>query len=409
LEKRFKQFFAALLLTTALPFVPFVLPFFSGQFFEFNLTGWAWMIMLVVTLTILLSTSNPNFPILIWIPWAAFLIVYILIDFSFIGLQLTLQYLLPLLIGIVASGFSYSPEKIHWLAKWFKMLCLAVLLMFAYGRLFRGGYTPAEASVPMLLSIASSFLVGLYFITQKMKYLVYFGILFSAPFISVTRMGIAAFLAIFIFHFANQKIVGKIVYGLLGVIFVVIVFNSSGFQEKTFRGSKGKLSDLSFNYHENDAININGRNSWKNALEAGLKAYPIWGNGPRADNKELIEVTGLKTGEAHDDYMSVRYNYGYVGLTLLLFGFGVTFISIFQNLRNETSILNWIIGTSTLTLFIVFLMFMYSDNILKYTIYFPNYFFALIGIFFSINKKGYEIDYTDILGEIENPGANIKA
>jgi hypothetical protein len=32
---------------------------------------------------------------------------------------------------------------------------------------------------------------------------------------------------------------------------------------------------------------------------------------------------------------------------------------------------------------------MYSDNILKYTIYFPNYFFALIGILYSMIKKGY--------------------
>lgn len=353
------------------------------------------MIMLVVTFVSLLSLPHPSFPILAWLPWAIFLIVYILIDFSFLGLQLTLQYLLPLLIGIVASGFSFSPEKLHWLANWFKWLCIAILLMFAYGHFLGGGYGPAMASTPMLLSVAASFLVGLYFITKKLHYLVYFSILFLVPFIDVTRMGIAVFLAIFIFHFANKKIGGKVIYGLIGAVIVVLVFNSSGFQKKTFRENKGKLSDLSFDYHENAAINNNGRNSWKNALEDGLKAKPIWGNGPRSDNQQLILVTGLKTGEAHDDYMSVRYNYGYVGLTLLLLGFGVTFISIFQKLGKETSLLNWLIGASTLTLFISFLMFMYSDNILKYTIYFPNYFFALIGIFYSINQKGLETEYNE--------------
>jgi len=45
-----------------------------------------------------------------------------------------------------------------------------------------------------------------------------------------------------------------------------------------------------------------------------------------------------------------------------------------------------------MTLFIGFLLFMYSDNILKYTIWFPNYFFGLMGICFSIYKKGFEID-----------------
>ena len=31
-------------------------------------------------------------------------------------------------------------------------------------------------------------------------------------------------------------------------------------------------------------------------------------------------------------------------------------------------------------------MFMYTDNILKYTIYFPNYFFAMIGIVYSLKR-----------------------
>lgn len=391
-----------MLLTTALPFIPYVFPFFSGQLLGFNLTGWAWMIMLAVTLIHLFSTSSTHFPLFAWLPWVAYLIIYIILDYSFIGLQLTLQYLLPLLIGVVASGFVYSAEKLRWLASWFKKLCSAVLLMFAYGYLFRGGYTSSSAATPMLLSIAASFLVGLYFITKKINYLLYFSIVFLAPFIDVTRMGIVAFIAVFIFHFANRKIVEKFMYGLIGVFIMILVFNSRGFQEKTFYGGKGKLNDLSFDYHENEVVNSNGRNSWKQVLEPGLKTKPVWGNGPRADNKELITVTGLKAGEAHDDYISVRYNYGYVGLYLLLLGFAITFISIFMSLRKETSIINWLIGTSTLTLFIVFLMFMYSDNILKYTIYFPNYFFALIGIFFSIFKKGYEQGDVDALDYNQN-------
>jgi hypothetical protein len=44
------------------------------------------------------------------------------------------------------------------------------------------------------------------------------------------------------------------------------------------------------------------------------------------------------------------------------------------------------VTTATLSLFFSFLLFMYSDNILKYTIYFPNYFFALIGIIYTIKK-----------------------
>jgi hypothetical protein len=242
----------------------------------------------------------------------------------------------------------------------------------------------------MLLTVAASLMVGLFFMTKEIKYLLYFGLFFLFPFINVTRTAIAAFLAIFVLHFANHKIFGKILYGLVGLLLVILVFTSRGFQEKTFRGGQGHISDLSLNYYENNTMNNNGRDSWKNALEPGLKASPVWGNGPRADNEILIAITGLKTGEAHNDYLSVRYNYGYVGLGVLLFGFIASFYLLFGLLKHLTDTWSYLLATSTLTLFISFLMFMYSDNILKYTIYFPDFFFAMIGIVFSIHKDGWE-------------------
>jgi len=172
------------------------------------------------------------------------------------------------------------------------------------------------------------------------------------------------------------------------VLIFVLVFNSKGFQEKTFISGRGTLKELTFNYYDNPNIRITGRISWKKALESGLEKAPIWGNGPRSDYRKLVEVTGLRTGEAHNDYMSVRHNYGYVGLGLLLTGFLLTFISLYRiSLTAGDENYLWLIVVTVLTLFISFLMFMYTDNILKYTIYFPNYFFALIGIIYSIKKN----------------------
>src|SRR5690606_41820410 len=47
----------------------------------------------------LFRTRSIEFPLLFWLPWILFMVVYLVIDFSFLGLQLTLQYTLPLLIG----------------------------------------------------------------------------------------------------------------------------------------------------------------------------------------------------------------------------------------------------------------------------------------------------------------------
>lgn len=346
--------------------------------------------MLMVTVINLLQCRCIIFPIRAWIPWMLYLIGYILFDFSFLGLQLTLQYILPILIGCVTSTFIFSEGKLNWLFNWFIRLCIITEFLFAIGYILRGGYVPAVAAMPMMLSVAASLLVGLYFVTQKYKYLIYYSLLFIVPFINVTRMAIAVFLVILVFHFANRGIAGKIIFGFLGLALLILVFHSDGFQKKTFYSGRGNITDVTFNYYDNTIFNNNGRTSWKMALDPGLKKEPVWGNGPRADILVLYKISNNQNAEAHNDYLSVRYNYGYVGLVLLLLGFSITFLDIYSKLKRKDRVLDWLLGTSILTLFLSFLMFMYSDNILKYTIYFPNLFFALVGIFYSMDKYGLE-------------------
>ena len=203
-------------------------------------------------------------------------------------------------------------------------------------------------------------------------------------------MGIVVFMAIFIFHFANRNIFNKIGYGLVGLLLAIIVFNTEGFQKKTFGENGGKMNDLSVNYYENEHFNNNGRNSLRMALEPGLAAAPLYGNGPRADYSKLMIISNNQLMEAHNDYLSVRYNYGNLGLACLLFGFVATFLLIYRGMRFTEKAIEKLLATSTLTLFIAFWMFMYSDNILKYTIYFPDIFFAMVGMVFSIQKNGLE-------------------
>ena len=377
-----------MMLTTLLPYLSYIFPFLPYQILGFNLTGWAWLIMLMVTGINFFFMHRISFPVLFWLPWMLYLIAYLAIDFSFLGFQLTLQYILPVLIGIVSSGFIYTEEESEWLFKWFKRLCVIIIVMFISGYLFREGYTPASSSTPMLLTVLLSFNVGFYFYTRKVLFLAYAAGLFMIPVIDNTRMGVAAMAAIFILHFANTNIIQKILFGLAGFLLFLLVFNSEKFQEKTFISGSGTLSEITFNYYDNPNIRTSGRLSWKKALDPGLEQAPVWGNGPRADFEKLVEVTGYRTGEAHNDYLSVRYNYGYVGLGLLLTGFILTFISLFRiSLWAGEENYFWLITVSTLPLFISFLMFMYTDNILKYTVYFPNYFFALLGIIYSIKKN----------------------
>lgn len=387
MTSRLKFFYSFLFLTTLLPYFPAVLPFIPGQILGLNLTGWAWTIMLLVTLPNLFRKGNLGFPYQFWLPWVLYIVVYLAIDYSFLGLQLTMQYTLPIMIGMVAAGFIYTEEDLEWLSRWFRVLIAFVYALFLISVLFGSGYMTGMAIMPMLFSIAVSLLTGMFFISRRKVYLIFVAILFIAPVVQLTRMGIAAISAVIIFHFANRSIKGKLLFGIMGVLVFILVFNSKSFQEKTFYGGSGTFSDLTLNYYDNPDIRTSGRISWKKALEPGLKAEPVWGNGPRADNAYLTKITKRRGGEAHNDYLSVRYNYGYVGLALLLFGFAGSFLSLYRlSVRYREHYYIWLISSSVLTLFIAFLMFMYTDNILKYTIYFPNYFFTLTGIVYSLKR-----------------------
>lgn len=386
-----KLFYSVLFGTTILTYVDQVFVFLPNQILGFNWSGIAWIIALLISLSILPKAKSSQFPLIFWMPWIVYLMFYAVIDFTFIGLQLTLQYLLPLIMGYLAATFKYSLHSLLWVLQGLtKATGFVFVLAIFYKLVF--GYSPHMAATPMFLLILACISLGFYFFTNKIKYLVVFGLLFLMPFLNVTRMAMLVFGATFIGHFAHKRLRSRIGATLLGGLLLLGVLNSKGFQEKTFYDGSGGIDEIQFNYYDNSNLNSSGRKSWQDALAPGLKSAPIFGNGPRRDAALLGEVIDAPTGEAHNDYMSVRFNYGFVGLALLLFGFGASFLKMYQMSRvNKHNVFQFLILTN-LTLFIGFFFFMYSDNILKYTIWFPNYFFVLMGICFSIYKMGFEID-----------------
>jgi cell division protein FtsW (lipid II flippase) len=198
----------------------------------------------------------------------------------------------------------------------------------------------------------------------------------------VARMGLVAILMILGIHIGNRSITFRLFSLIIVSILGLYVFYSPRFQEKSFSSGHGDLSDISLNYYENETFKTSGRMTWRLALESGLEEAPLFGNGPRSENIAFTYI-GAPHSEAHNDFLSVRYNYGWIGLYTLLFGFFIQFISLFRRKKQYQTTYSFILWSGTLTLFPVFLLFMYSDNILKYTIFFPNYFFAMIGILYS--------------------------
>jgi hypothetical protein len=386
-NKKFRNFYRWLFFTAFLPYLAYIFPEALGAIAGFNITGWAWLLMLFVASYYMVTLRvKRSFPLFFWLPWVAYLLFSLAVDFSFYGLQLTLQYMLPVIVGFVASGFSYDKEMLHWLYTNMLLLCGVIAILFIVGFVFSNGYTPFAAFTPMMMAVMAAISIGAFYITKQIRFLIVYALLFLIPFFDVTRMAMLVFMFILIMHFANRNIIYKTLFGTVGVLLALFVFNSKGFQEKTFFSGVGQLSDLESNinyYDENSIFNSSGRARFFKYYENGLKAEPIFGNGPRADLRVLESIVDTGFSEAHNDYISVRYNYGYVGLGFLLFGFLATFISLYSKFMNEKNMYKMLLQSSALTLTLGLLMAMYSENMLKSTVFFTDFYFALLGMVFG--------------------------
>jgi hypothetical protein len=355
----------------------------------FNVTGWAWLIMLAVTLGYFLVHPKVKFPIAYWVPWILYMFVFLLMDPSFLGLQLTLQYLLPVFIGAVASGLEYDDRSVEWFYRGLLIFSAVLLIIVISDHTVHIINNHQWAASAMVITIPAAILISKFFVTNSIKYLLFYGLLFLVPFLNITRMGILAFVVILFVYPGNGKILYKAMILVLGVLMLLMVFNSKSFQEKTFFEGQGELNEVSFNYYDdNSKFNTNGRSSFYQYFEKGLSESPIFGNGPRADYYVMNSFSELK--EVHNDYLSIRYDYGYLGLSLLFIGIIGTMVKVYERYRyfkRQKMIVGIMLSSVVLTLFIPLLMFMYSDNILKYTIFFPDIYFTLIGLVFADNSK----------------------
>lgn len=384
MERLTLNYFRILFLMSALPLIRSFLPFIPPEILGFNLSGWAWIGVFLTSVVYLFILKRITFPVWIWIPWMAFLVIYLAFDFSFLGLQLTLQYIVAVLVGFVSSGLKYNGFIIRKISRWLLYLVIAICISSLYFFIITLGQDDVSfgAAQVMTLNVAAVIVLAVYFVTRKRRMLYLFALLAVFPIIQVTRMGLVMMFAIAPLHFANRKIRNKLIMGGLVLIGGIAVFYSDAFQKKTFFSGKGDISDA-ISFESNDNFDTSGRTALYADVRLGIKKSPILGNGPRSDLK-LLNKLNFQISEVHSDYLSVRYNYGLVGLVVLLITFAVQFLHLYFSSKKYKIVIFKIVIYSALTLFIPLLGFMYSDNVLKYAIYFGNFHFALMGISYAI-------------------------
>lgn len=372
-------FYKWIFFTALLPYADRFIPIFPDGVFGLNFSGFAWLIILLVSLVrIIVHFHSITMPGWIWLPWIAYISFQWLQDQSFFGLQSTLQYMVFPIVGMAASTYSYTDETMAELRRWFNWYTAVVLVSMLLALVNFGEFSKGIGSV-MTLVVLGAILLSDYWLYNDRKMLLYFGIMTIIPVIAVVRMGIAMMFVMAICHFGNKNITARIIITVITCCVGLAVFYSAGFQKKTFYSGQGDLSNLSLS---NEDFNTSGRTRMWSLAERDMKEHPWTGQGSRADLKMLIKYR-YKLKELHNDFIAVRYNSGWIGLGSLIFAFVAQFWLLYRLRHQIDDAYTALIYYAALTVFLAWAGFMYTDNALKYSPFFGNLHFCLIGIVYS--------------------------
>lgn len=373
-------FFQIICFTSLLLFFGYI-PFLPENLLGLKYTTMSWMLMFILCIPFLLYASRNRFPVFLFLPYFIYILIRTMDTPTVEAVQFMIQPMIPVLIGIIASSFTYSDRLIERIAKMFRAFILfeAAIVVIA---IFSKGDIPNRASLVMSICVFGSLALGIFFINKNRRYLLYYLVFVLFTAFTVMRMATLLILLIFPFHFANRslrfKFLSLLIVGLVGMS----IFLSSTFQAKMFYTGQGNVTDISW---DNPNFNTSGRNSLKTYVEADLKEYPMFGKGPRKDI-DLYTFNNIERAILHNDYLLIRHSYGWVGLVLFL---GTLFIQVYLLYIKKKQITkrnHFILWTATMTMFIPYFGFMYTDNIYLYGPFFGHFLFALIGIIYSVTS-----------------------
>jgi O-antigen ligase len=203
------------------------------------------------------------------------------------------------------------------------------------------------------------------------------------PVIALTRMGILAAGVSLPLTFAPLNFAKRFVFIFLIFIAGLFVFSTERVQQKMFYGGSGTIQDVRL---ENPNFATSGRTVMWDALRYEIGKEPWFGHGANGDEVFLFRLFNANT-QPHNDWLRLTYNYGYIGVIL----FGITLLmQLFhaftrgRNSSGETRTLFYV-GASS---FLIFSLFMISDNIIYYAAFFGNLQFTILGLAYAAHNTG---------------------
>jgi O-antigen ligase len=348
----------------------------------FNISGIAWILPLLFAAIVLLANFGKptHFPVIIWIPWIAYVLFYLLLSQEPNALQRSTIMLTPIIVGIAVSILIVNSDHLVKFEEYYTFMGIAflVIALLKTGVLLTlqlptFGTLAAEVMTGTLLCClyASSFALG------NAKAIINWAMLAIIPVITLTRTGVVVTSLSLALTFAPLKRWQRILSIIIIISLGIAVFYSDRMQKKMFFSGSGSLTDMSFS---NPDFTTNGRLYIWSLFEEGLTKQPWFGFGANAS--EMLISTYTKLRHPHNDWLRFLYDYGRVGtiiFTLTIFLQMWHAVNMAKQSDGRTKLLFYA-GASS---FPLFMLFMLTDNIVLYSAFFGNLQFTILGVAYA--------------------------
>ena len=366
--------------------VMIVSEFFNFRVFGFNLTGWGWVAILLVSATrIAFHLEAVTFPIWIWAPWVGYVFVRAFSGYEF-AWQSTAQIVCPVVVGVAISTYRFTSADIsslHNLIRWaFLAYCICFVLFVVPTSITNIEFSSFPGAAISALFFQSVFLANYVLNGRKARDLACDLLAVAAPLVSGNRGPLVASLGLLIFAIMPISIRRRLLFAVLAGLLGFGMFYSPKIQHKMFFSGYGTLSDLRPN---NPDLNWNGRGNLWSTLLAGTEEKSLFGEGGNADRTWLLDH-GLVTYLPHNDWLRVRFNYGWLGVMLYILAIVCQIFHLCRLMRMPNPRLRALVAAAT-TCFVPYVLVMFTDNVLIYCQAFTVPALAIIGASYAAARR----------------------
>lgn len=354
----------------------------------FNYTGYIWVVLLPLGLYLLAVqrlTENEHkiaFPCWPWVVWCG-LVTFSLLwceDVDRRNVQEAGQFIMPLVVGLVAAAFIRTPAELRGLLASFGV---AYVFLAIYTAMYASGSFDMEwMSVHLRSATLTATLVGCvafaFFPRYRVLPILGWGACILLDTLTSSRTATLILLALPVLHPLYRTKLWNVAAVAVFLVLGIVLFYTPVFQAHFFESGSGTLSDVL----SGEFIDFGRADAWSKVWEEAWE-HPLLGAGI-GTAFDFVPTVWEDSNHVHNDYLRVFFELGLVGFALFVFIGAWQLVTLYRAINNTSDDLVRTAFAAAWLGFLGLLISCLTDNTIVYHVYYVNPLFAVMGAAFGV-------------------------